>query len=207
MTRDLHPNVPLANSESDALVRPCTQVRSTILLSSIQTLREAGYGERYDARMPERARERLCAVGAPSWLPIDLAWTHYATCNALGLSVDEVLAIGAKVDPVHVSGVGLVLRAARAGGVTPWAVFDNAARYWQRMYDGGRLDVAREGPKDARLVVRGQPLVRFAYWRTGLRGIVLSLAQALSVRAYVHEEMGRQHDAGLPWVEFHVAWV
>jgi hypothetical protein len=113
-----------------------------------------------------------------SWLPIDLAWTHYATCNALGLTADEVLSIGAKVAPVQVSGVGLLLRAARAGGITPWALFDNASRYWQRMYDGGRVDVYREGRKDARLVVRGQPLLRFGYWRTGLRGIVQALAQA-----------------------------
>jgi hypothetical protein len=198
---------PLDSGVHRLPVRPCTRVKSTVVVSSVQALREAGSGDRYDARMPAAAREKLLSGGAPEWFPIDLVWTHYATCNALGLNSEEVLAIGARVAPVQASGVSILLRAARAGGVTPWTLLDNTPRYWQRMYDGGQLDVYRDGPKDARLVLTGQPLARLAYWRLGLEGIALSLTQALSTRAYVRQEVSRDGEGALPTVTYYIAWV
>jgi hypothetical protein len=198
---------PLGSGVHLLPVRPCARVKSTVVVSSMQALREAGHGNRYDARLPENVREKLFTGGAPVWFPLDLAWTHYATCNSLGLSSEEILAIGARVAPVQASGVSIILRAARAGGVTPWTVLDNAPRYWQRMYDGAQLDVYRDGPKDARLVLQGQPLARLSYWRLGFEGILLSLTQALSTRAYVRQELSRDTSEGPPSVTYHLAWV
>jgi hypothetical protein len=198
---------PLDSGVHRLPVRPCTRVKSTVVVSSMQALREAGHGERYEARMPAAVRDKLFSGGAPSWFPIELVWTHYAACNSLGLSNEEVLAMGARVAPVQASGVNVILRAARAGGVTPWTVLDNAPRYWQRMYDGAQVDVYRDGPKDARLVLSGQPLARLAYWRLGFEGVLLFLTQALSTRAYVRHELAREGSDGLPSVTYSLAWV
>jgi hypothetical protein len=197
---------PLASGVHPLPVRPCARVKSTVVVSSMQALREAGHGDRYDARLPAAVREKLFSGGAPEWFPLELAWTHYATCNSLGLSNDEILAIGARVAPVQASGVSIILRAARAGGVTPWTVLDKAPRYWQRMYEGAQVDVYHDGPKDARLVLQGQPLARLAYWRIGFEGVLLFLTQSLASRAYVRQELTRDGE-GAPVVTFYLAWV
>jgi hypothetical protein len=199
---------PLGSGVHPLPVRPCTRVKSTVVVSSMQALREAGYGDRYDARLSAAVREKLFSGGAPSWFPLDLAWTHYATCNALGLSNDEVMAIGARVAPVHASGVTIILRAARANGmISPWTVLESAPRYWQRMYEGAQLDVYRDGPKDARIVLQGQPLARLAYWRLGFQSVMHALTQALSSRVYTHLEVGRDESAGPPSLTVSLSWV
>jgi hypothetical protein len=170
---------------------PCTNVRSTVLISSIQTLRSSGNYDAYAANVDGAVRERLLAVGAPVWLPIELAVAHYRACDALALPNEDVRRTSAALAPIHVSGVDVVLRAARAGGASPWTIFSRAPTYWERMYMGGRLVVHQDGPKDARLTVHGQPLADFAYWRAGFAGILGALAEALSTRAYVQESRPR----------------
>jgi hypothetical protein len=199
---------PLGSGVHPLPVRLCTRVKSTVVVSSMQALREAGHGERYDARLPAAVRERLFSGGAPTWFPLDLAWTHYATCNGLGLSPDEIMALGARVAPVHASGVSIILRAARANGmISPWTVLENAPRYWARMYEGGQLDVYRDGPKDARVVLQGQPLARLSYWRLGFQGVLQSLTQTLSSRAYARLELERDEADGPPVLTLSLSWV
>jgi hypothetical protein len=169
----------------------CTSVRSTVLVSSIQALRTSGHYDAYAAKVDPSVKGRLVTLGAPAWLPIDLAQAHYRACDALGLPSDEVRRVSASLALVHVSGVDVLLRAARAGGVSPWTIFSRAPTYWDRMYMGGRLVVHQDGPKDARLVVHGQSLAELAYWRAGFAGIVSALADSLSTRAYVNEARAR----------------
>lgn len=186
-------------------VRPCTRVRSTVLVTSIQALREAGYEARYAAHAAPSLRERLFGLGAPTWLPIELAEAHYGACDALGLRNEEILAIGTRLAPAHASGASLVAQAARATGIaTPWSVLRNAPRFWARMYDGAEVTVHEDGPKDARIEVAGQMLARFAYWRVGFSGVLRGMAQALCARVHVKERLSGAPDA--PVVTVSIAW-
>ena len=132
-----------------------------------------------------------------------MAEAHYTACDGLRLSTDEMLQIGAAVAPVHASGVSVVLRAARAGGATPWTVLHNGARYWARMYDGSAITVTEKGPKDALIAITAQPLAASRYWRTGLRGILLALGNGLSQKAHVREMPAQGGDE----VTYSLAWV
>lgn len=152
--------------------------------------------------------EVLAAISAsavPQWLPIAIAEGHYAACDTLRLSVDEMLRIGALVAPTAASGVQVVLRAARTGGATPWTALDRAPTYWGRMYDGSALVVTKAGPKDAVITVRRNTLARFAYWRIGLRGIILGLAKALATTAVAREL--EQRTLGHDSVTYALSWV
>ncbi len=191
-------DTPMAALRTDVV--PCSRVRSTVIVSSIHALRAAGHYDAYAARVDPGVRERLVTLGAPTWLPVDLARAHYTACDALRLPGDEVRRISGALAPVHASGVDVLIRAARVGGLSPWAIFTRAPRYWERMYEGGALVVHEDGPKDARLVVLGQPLAEVGYWRTGFAGILCALADALSTRAYVKETPGPQSVSyGISW--------
>lgn len=182
---------------------PCSRVRSTLLAGSLKALRERGHGDRYKTFVDVKYQDLLFMTGAPTWFSLQVAQAHYAACDALDLPTEEMLRIGAAVAPVHTSGVDVVLRAARAGGVTPWTILQNVSRYWARMYDGSAILVAEKGPKDAQITVVGQPLARSRYWRVGLRGIMLALSGSLSQKAYVRELPGNARDA----VAYSLAWV
>jgi hypothetical protein len=186
-------------------VRTCTRVRSTVLVTSIQALREAGYEAAYTALVAPALREHLFGLGAPAWLPIELADAHYRACDGLGLRNEEIMAIGARLAPAHASGATIVAQAARATGmVTPWTVLAHAPRYWARMYDGAEVTVHEDGPKDARVEVAGQPLARYGYWRVGFAGVLRGLAEALASRAHVKERLSGTPDA--PIVSVSIAW-
>src|SRR5688572_27123859 len=62
-----------------------TQVRSTLLQSSLQTLREHGLFERYVALLPKEYHEPILLTLAPSWLPVEVAMAHYRCCDQLSL--------------------------------------------------------------------------------------------------------------------------
>jgi hypothetical protein len=180
----------------------CTHVRSTIIVSSIQAIRDAGHGERYASLVAPEVRERLLGLGAPAWLPIELGEAHYAACDALGLRIDEIHGIAARVAPVHASGATLL---ARVSGISPWTVLSNAPRFWARMYEGADLRVHEDGPRDARIVIAGQPLARVGYWRIGFAGVLRALTQSLAIRVHVTDRVAPGSDA--PTVTFAMAWV
>jgi hypothetical protein len=168
-------------------VAPCTHVKSTLLLGSLRALRARGHGDAYMARVEPQVAATISDGGVPRWLTIDVAEAHYAACDALRLTTDEMLKIGAVVAPTAASGVSIILKAARTTGADPWTALERAPTYWSRMYFGSALSVTKTGPKDASIHIRRNALARYAYWRTGLRGIVLELARALSEAAYVRE--------------------
>jgi hypothetical protein len=186
-------------------IEPCVRVKSTLLVGSLRALRSRGHGDAYLSKVEPEVVKTISALGVPQWLDIRIAEGHYAACDALRLTVDEMMKVGAVVAPTAASGVQVILHAARTTGATPWTVLDRAPMYWKRMYDGSNLAVSKTGPKDATIAIRRNVLARYAYWRIGLRGIVVELARSLSTTAYARElpSPGLMHDAvtyGLSWV-------
>jgi hypothetical protein len=96
-----------------------------------------------------------------------------------------------------------VAEAISAVGVPQWLPIEVAEVHLRSV----RCDRAdrRRGPKDATIDIRGNSLARYAYWRTGLRGIIVELARALSTTAYAREVFARAvvHDA----VTYTLSWV
>jgi hypothetical protein len=167
---------------------PLTQVRSTLLIASLNGLKQSGLAERYFARLPAALHADMRDLPAGIWVPASLAQTHYGTCEALDLTPQEIQAMGSSVATVTAQVFfRLVLRTAREAGATPWTILGNSHRYWSRYYDGSAVSLTKLGPKEAHLEIRATPLARFAYWRGAFRAILVALAEPFCAKAYVRE--------------------
>jgi hypothetical protein len=160
--------------------------RSTWVASSVLALRGNGLIERYTAQLAPDDRPLLLYAVAGSWLPADLVVRHYEACDRLGLEESSIFENGAAVTK-HVHGSTLT-RVARAVGVTPWTLFAQLDRLWDRVMLGGAVAVGKVGPKEARVELLGFPLAHIRYNRIATRGILHALCTEFCRRVFVREE-------------------
>jgi hypothetical protein len=166
------------------IIRPVTHVRSTLIQSSLQTLRTAGYFEAYERRLADAERAAILETLAPTWLSITTAEAHYQACDELGLDAAERVRLGAHVGTsLSNTLVGSLARVAKATGITPWQFFGQLHRLWTRAFQGGAISVMRVGPKEALVQVHKLSLCRYAYFRHGLCGVLMSTANLVATQA------------------------
>ncbi|GAC1364669.1 MAG: hypothetical protein NVSMB47_16180 [Polyangiales bacterium] len=187
-----------------ARLRPVGEVRTTLITSSLQSLRERRYLDAYCAALPPELHDSILTTVAGAWMPIATACAHYAACDALQLSDLEREAIGAEVG-TRVSGtfLGTLVRGARGAGLTPWLGFQQYARLWGRIFRGGDVAVFKIGPKDARLEVLGLPLARYHYFRAGFRGVNRATCALFAETVFVHQVPRLCTDSSLG---FKISW-
>jgi hypothetical protein len=186
-----------------AQIEPATHYRSTWIVSSLQSLRAAGHFDRYVVLLPVEMKSEILDAVAGVWMPMPIARAHYLACDALGLSSDEQLAMGASVgERAQGNVLSTVVRAARGAGVTPWTIIVQFQRLYARGCDGGAVAAFKIGPKDARVEFVGCELFDIDYFRHAFRGILLGIMSLFCKKAYVHETP--KHGRGE--VTFHVQW-
>lgn len=166
---------------------PVTRVRSTLLLSSIQSLKARGHYDRYVAALDPEQRATMLELVAGQWVPLPVARAHYDACEAMDISYSERAALGHEVNErVQGSVLGVSARAAKGVGATPWTALAQTPRLWDRMFDGGGgVEVRQTGPKDANVELVGLSLLDVPYVRHGFRGVILSGLGLFCQRAYV----------------------
>ena len=166
-----------------------THVRSTLIASSIASLRQHGLFERYQPLLSPRHRDAVLSTVAGVWLPMDVARAHYEACDGLGLRTEEQVQIGMEVSAkIHETFLGTVLRMAKQAGVTPWVLLGRGHQMFARLFDGGGgLRVIKYGPKEARADVCGVPLLAVPYFRHAMRGIYHAGVSIFCEKAYVLE--------------------
>jgi hypothetical protein len=176
-----------------AVVVPARHFRSTLLLGSIASLRDAGRFDDYVARLPPAHRDALVNAVAGTWIPIETAFSHYATCDTLGFSVDQQLGNGRSTfDKTQGTITGTVTRMARETGVTPWNVLSHYQRFWDRSFDGGAVSVVKVGPKEAVVEFVGCRLADSAYYRNAVRGLLTAVTELFCRKAYMTEKAMRR---------------
>jgi hypothetical protein len=182
-----------------------TEFKSTLLVSSLQSLRERGLFDRYRAFLSAADAESIPLTVAGLWIPIEIATAHYTAMNALGLTHGECAAAGAVVgEKVQATLLGTVARLARTGGVTPWTVLAQFQRLFERIFKGGGTRVVKLGPKEARIEVRGLELAAFPCFRAGFQGLIKSGGELFCTRAYVSEVARFATDTS---IGYRCAWV
>lgn len=150
-----------------------SEVRSTLLSSSLGSLRARGLFDTYTRQLPEAFHEAVLRTLAPTWLPVEAAIAHYEAVEALGLSRSESIAMGKDVGTRLQSGVlGMLARTYRGAGLTPWPPLKQAERLWGRVARGGGVAIRRVAAKDARIELHGFPLARIEYVRWGYAGVI-----------------------------------
>jgi hypothetical protein len=178
--------VPFLTSREGAA--PVTQIKGTWLVSSIRTLRAHGYYDRYVEKLPDVARERVLQTTPQEWVPAVFLDAHYLACEALEISQTEAYALGLDaVKHSHQSVLAMTARLAQAGGVTPWSVFGQFQKMWDRIIVGGDMEILKLGPKEATIEVVGLDCLRFRYCKLGVRGVLAGLTELFCQKAYVNE--------------------
>jgi len=189
---------PVASPDSGEIVlafpTPCSTVRharSTILLGSIASLRQAGHYDRYVAALRPEHRDVLLQAVAGTWVPLEAARAHYRACESLDLSPDAEVELGRGVfDRTGDTMFGTAIRLAKVAGATPWTLMPHLQRFWERGFDGGGLRVTRLGPKEARIDLVQCPLTEGRYFRHAVRGIFGAVLQLFCTRMYMQEPPG-----------------
>ncbi len=171
---------------------PLTRVRSTLLVASLQRVRDAGLESRYLAALPAAHHAAMLEAVAGVWMPVHVALAHYRACDTLGLSVDDTMeagrAVGEKVRGIL---LGTAARVTRDPSVTPWSVLPAFPRFWGRLFDGSAVLGWKLGPQEARLDVVAMPLCDTLYFRTALRGQALAVVELFCTRATAVERPSR----------------
>ena len=189
-----------------AEVPVCTEIRSTLLGSSLLALRRHGLYERYLQHLPAEHHEAILYGAAGRWVPIEIGRAHYAACLAMGLSHEEMLAIGRDVAALAQKAMfSFVLRVATESGLTPWTMIAKGQAYWDRSYRGSSVAAFKIGPKECRVEVVANPLAANFYWRSSLQGILTALTQAFCQRAFVRELRWDERDPFA--VKYRLSWV
>lgn len=170
------------------LVKPAAQIRSTLLISSRKMLKDEGLFSEYERLLDAQHRDALSQLTAPCWLPIELGLAHYSACDRLRLSAARIVDLAQRVS-MRGDGtfLGVALAIARGVGVTPWTVFAQTRRLWERGFIGGGVSVAKLGEYQARLEIAGWPCARIDYCRHAIRGLALGVISLLSSKARVRE--------------------
>jgi hypothetical protein len=167
---------------------PVTQLRSTLLQSSLSVLKERGHFDAWSEAVDAAHRATIVEAVAPVWLPIDVGMAHYAACEALRLHQHELVAMGEAVGSrIQNTFLATITKAAQQAGMTPWTPVAQFGRVWSRLFMGGSAELKKVGPKDLQIEVRGLSLFRYAYVRTTYAGLVRAALLLFGARtAYVN---------------------
>lgn len=167
---------------------PVTEVRSTLLTASLQSLRALGFEQRYFAALAPAAHAEIRALVAGSWVPVALAAEHYGACDRLSLDAKQRERISESVaNRTQGTFIDTLGKVAAGAGATPWHFLANSHRIWARMMNGGDHCVYEAGPKDALVVLLGCRLLGIPYFRDGLRAYYRALAMPLARTVYASE--------------------
>lgn len=183
-----------------------THTRGTLILTSRKSLQRLGWFERYRAHLPQQHELTIASSTANSWLPLDVALAHYRAADAIGLTEDEQLAVGAAV--VHAlqkTFLGSVIRTAGKGaGVSPLPALEKFFHLYARSFKGGGGRMVRIGPKDVRVEFVGNPAAAIRYFRVAYRGFITAGCETFAQRVVTAELAAYGSPTS---VAYRLAWV
>jgi hypothetical protein len=176
-----------------------------LITTSVDLLTKRGHREAYLSQLPTIHKDTVLTAPVGIWLPASVVEAHYGACDRLGLTDVEVLELGAgSAEATGRLFLSVALRLARSTGMTPWGPLESADRYWERYYRGSGIAVYKLGPKEAEFDVAGSPLARYAYWRTGFRGILSTFVAHFAQSGRVIERPARNDLGG---ASYRLSWV
>lgn len=182
-----------------------THVRGSLIVSSLQGLRELGFYDRYLENLSAASRDSVLLAIAASWLPLKAAMAHYAACEAMTLSDAELDAIGRNVSGrIMGTFLGTVVRASRqvASVNAPLIALSNYDKLWDRLLQGGGCRVRQIGPKDAVIESFGMPMLEYRYFRIAYTAVIRGAGLMFSKTFYARMQRSNTTalTVGVSWV-------
>lgn len=180
-----------------------TQIRGSLIASSLQSLRELDLFERYLTHLPAEQQAQVLYVLAASWAPVELGMAHYAACDAMGLTDRELEDIGQHVSHrIMGTFLGTLMRSARVVAAPTSVPLRQYPRLWDRLLLGGSCRVSMLGQKEGRIESNGVPMFRYRYFRVAYAGLVRGAG--LMFRSSVYSRIRKATDDSLT---IDVSWV
>ena len=165
-----------------------TAVRGAVIASSLKALRTRGLMERYFALLDPAYGDRMRAMIASTWLPLDVAVAHYHACDALALDRETAEDIGRDAGRFANQNVlSTLVKLGKEMGVTPWTALARTNQIMARSWQGSTCGVFKLGPKEARFEWIGQTLAVIPYIRVGFAGFTQGLLSLFAKRVFVRE--------------------
>jgi hypothetical protein len=190
-----------------AALDPASEIRTTLIASSLQALRAHGHIERYQRLLPEQYRDKILQCIAGQWFPIAVGAAHYLACEGLGLSMEQQRAIGSDVSHrIHETFLGVVVKMAKGVGVTPWTALGRGNQLYARILRGGGTQMTKLGPKDAQIELGRLPLLEIPYFRTAALGMYQTAIGLFATRAHVRLVAAQSQTPGY-LTTMHASWV
>ncbi len=179
------------------------QIRGSLIVSSLQTLRELNLFDRYLQQLPRERQNEVLFVLASTWVPVELAMVHYGACDALHLGEDELDTIGKHVsNRIMTTFVGTLVRTTRTVAAPGQVPLKQYPRLWDRLMVGGSCRVFATGMKDARIESLGVPMFRYRYFRIGYMALVRGAGLLFRSAVYT-----KQRSASDDALTIDVSWV
>lgn len=164
-----------------------TQIRSTVLSSSLTRIDALGLRERYEALMPDEHLQVMRSLIVGQWVPIEVGLAHYGAIDQLGISAAQAHENGRLVaERVQKSHFAMLVRTMGLG-ITPWTILPRTQSMLDRLMLRAAGSVIRLGPKDARIEVHGAPIARYSYVRLGWAGMIEATFEAIVRKAYCRD--------------------
>lgn len=177
--------VHLAFRHPPGTALPISEVKSTLIVSSMQALRSRGFYDRYVEALAPDVRDRLVGLIPGVWLPIELGLSHYRAVDSLQLENRVIEGIGAEVaERINKSVLSVAVQLSKAVGVTPWNALSLVHRVNDLNWRGGDLGVFKTGAKEAIYEWVGQPCAAIPYFVTSLASYLRALAALFSDKAH-----------------------
>jgi hypothetical protein len=158
------------------------------MATSREQLRASRRFAEYESLLSSPTRSQLDTALTTMWYPLEIAREHYAAIDRLALTEPEIIRmtdeVAEKLSGAFMQTMSSMLRTT----LTPWDILPFYARVWRRLFVGGALAVAKNGPKDAHITIAANPLLKHRYLRIGLsRHLVIGIQFLVAKRAYVRE--------------------
>jgi hypothetical protein len=182
-----------------------SQVRGTVILSSMRSLRNRGLVDRYMAELDPAHHERIASLTAASWLPVSFALAHYGALDRMDLAPQVMREIGQESGRfVNQTVLTVVARLTREAGATPWSALANSHLLVSRTWIGSSMAVYKLGPKDARLEWLALPVARYEYYREAFGAFAGGIVGMFARTLHVHRIPELMNDTEL---SYRFSWV
>jgi hypothetical protein len=186
---------------------PATELRGTLLASSLAMVREQGKETAYFAALDPAYHEAVRSVLAQAWLPMDLAVAHYRAMGTIFPAAHEQIDNGKIVSERTQNGyLRTIVRALHATGSLdiPTAVRRLPAVLERMVRGGGVASAYRTGLKDVRIELADYPFLRASYTHNAWQGMFYSALSLVTARLTVRQDLRYRSDARMA---LDVSWV
>lgn len=165
----------------DAVVRPITAVRNSVVQGSLAMLRHLGLYERYVEHIDPAILQEISTNLGPHWMPVEVAHAHYRACDDMALSTEELEKMGQVAGQLARKTSIVVATPEQNASFDLWDNAGRMQRVWKRLYQGGSVQVVKLGPATGLLEFRQFALQQYYYYRHACLAALRGAHEALGL--------------------------